>query len=292
MSDSAVAKKSKKQVFFSRLLSTVIMWALVTWVFIAQSELGFSALLALLSFGALFEILKMGGGKIPRMTMWVTLVISLAYMGIESSRSIPQSSLMLGSLGLLTLLAFGVSMRKAPEGDKTLLEVLVPLVAFVLVPVMFYSSSSQILFTQGDLTKGAWLMLWLVAVTKFSDMGAYITGSLVGKTKMIPHISPGKTWEGLVGGFAFTQLAACGLYAMAPDQLSFFSGWGEVVILGFVLCAVAVVGDLAESVLKRSLVVKDSGATLPGIGGILDLIDSICFTAPVFALWMGIKEIF
>ncbi len=268
------------------------MWGLVTWVFTAKSAMGFSALLALLSFGALYEILKMGGERVPPMTVWITLAISLSYMMIESICSIPQESLVMGALGLLTLTAFGIAMRKAPEGEKTLLEVLVPLAAFVLVPGMFFSSSSKVLFAQGDLEKGAWLMLWLVAVTKFSDMGAYITGSLVGKNKMIPHISPGKTWEGFFGGFAFTQLAACGLYALAPDQLSFFSGWGEVIVLGFILCAVAVVGDLAESVLKRSLVVKDSGATLPGIGGVLDLIDSICFTAPVFVLWMGIKDIF
>ncbi|MBT8045520.1 MAG: phosphatidate cytidylyltransferase, partial [Verrucomicrobiae bacterium] len=108
-----------------------------------------------------------------------------------------------------------------------------------------------------------------------------ITGSLIGKHKMIPHISPGKTWQGFFGGLAFSQLAGCGLYAMLPDQLSVLGSWAWVIGLSLLLSLLAIVGDLAESVLKRSIGVKDSGNTLPGIGGALDLIDSLCFTSPV-----------
>ena len=71
-------------------------------------------------------------------------------------------------------------------------------------------------------TSGAYLLLWLLAVTKFTDMGAYITGSMIGRHKMIPHVSPGKTWEGFGGALLFSQLAACGLYALFPAQLAFF----------------------------------------------------------------------
>ena len=124
------------------------------------------------------------------------------------------------------------------------------------------------------------LLVWLLAVTKFTDMGAYIVGSLIGRHKLIPHVSPGKTWEGLAGALVFSQLAGCGLYAALPRELAVLGGWGHVIFLGLILAALAVLGDLAESVVKRALQAKDSGRMLPGIGGALDLIDSVCFTAP------------
>ena len=104
---------------------------------------------------------------------------------------------------------------------------------------------------------------------------------------MIPHISPGKTWQGLGGGFLFALIAGCGLFALLPEDLAVLGSWPTVIALSLVLGALAVVGDLAESVLKRSIGVKDSGNTLPGIGGMLDLIDSLCFTAP--ALYFFLK---
>ena len=108
----------------------------------------------------------------------------------------------------------------------------------------------------------------------------------IGRHKMIPRISPGKTWEGFFGALFFSQLAACGLFALFPTQLAALGGWPHVIILGFVLALLAVVGDLAESVVKRSLGAKDSGNMLPGIGGALDLIDSLCFTAPVLYFYL------
>src|SRR5690606_38715868 len=120
-------------------------------------------------------------------------------------------------------------------------------------------------------TPGAFVLLWLIAVTKFTDMGAYIVGSMIGRHKMIPHVSPGKTWEGFGGALFFSQLAGCGLFALFPQHLAILGGWGHVIALGFILAILAVIGDLAESVVKRSVNAKDSGRMLPGIGGALDL---------------------
>ena len=134
--------------------------------------------------------------------------------------------------------------------------------------------------------RGALLLLWLIAVTKFADMGAYLTGSLIGRHKMIAHVSPGKTWEGFGGALVFSQLAGCGLYAAFPNELAMLGNYGHVVTLGLLLAILAVVGDLAESVIKRALGAKDSGSMLPGIGGALDLIDSVCFTAPALYFYL------
>ena len=103
---------------------------------------------------------------------------------------------------------------------------------------------------------------------------------------MIPHISPGKTWQGFFGGILIALGSAYGLYAMMPEQLSMLQGPMHVIILGIILPLFAGVGDLAESVIKRSLDIKDSGTFLPGIGGALDLIDSLCFTAPVLFFYL------
>jgi phosphatidate cytidylyltransferase len=132
---------------------------------------------------------------------------------------------------------------------------------------------------------GQFYCLYLIAVTKFSDMGAYLVGSLIGRHQMIPHISPKKTWEGFCGALAFSTLASVGLIKLMPTELSALN-LTDGVVLGLSLGFAAVVGDLAESIIKRSTGVKDSGRFLPGIGGALDLIDSILFTAPLLYFYL------
>jgi phosphatidate cytidylyltransferase len=116
-------------------------------------------------------------------------------------------------------------------------------------------------------------------------MGAYLTGSLIGKHKLVPHISPAKTWEGLGGALGFSLLASLGLFWLMPTQLSALN-WTHAAVLGLLLGFAAVIGDLAESIVKRSTGVKDSGNFLPGIGGALDLIDSLLFTAPLLFFYL------
>ncbi len=132
---------------------------------------------------------------------------------------------------------------------------------------------------------GGFYLLFVLVVTKFTDMGAYITGTLIGKHKMIPHISPGKTWQGFGGAIGWAVLGGFIVYWLFPEQIDLLKPM-HIVILGVVLALVAVIGDLAESVLKRSLDVKDSGNFLPGIGGALDLIDSLLFTGPIFYFYL------
>ncbi|MGI8435617.1 MAG: phosphatidate cytidylyltransferase, partial [Chthoniobacterales bacterium] len=132
---------------------------------------------------------------------------------------------------------------------------------------------------------GQFYVLYLIAITKFSDMGAYLTGSVLGKHQMIPHISPKKTWEGFAGALFFSLLASWGFFLLMPNQLSVLN-WTHATVLGLLLGFAAVIGDLAESIVKRSTGVKDSGNMLPGIGGALDLIDSLLFTAPLLFFYL------
>lgn len=124
-------------------------------------------------------------------------------------------------------------------------------------------------------------VFYLIIVTKFSDAGAYVIGSLIGRHKLIPRISPKKTWEGTVGAVVVAALAGWGTFYLFPESLVQLKMTPlTAAIAGALLGIVAIVGDLAESVIKREAQVKDSGQWLPGIGGILDLIDSLLFTAP------------
>ena len=119
--------------------------------------------------------------------------------------------------------------------------------------------------------QGTFWLLTVITGTAACDTGAYFAGSLLGRRKLIPHISPAKTWEGLAGGALGAVIAAVALSGLLKLSLM------AAIVLGLVICAAAVAGDLSESLLKRAARVKDSGNLIPGHGGILDRIDSILF---------------
>jgi phosphatidate cytidylyltransferase len=129
---------------------------------------------------------------------------------------------------------------------------------------------------------GRLLVFYLVAVVKMSDTGAYLVGSRLGRHKLIPRISPGKSWEGLGGGFLFGILTSLAFQALVGGRVGVLTmGVGDAVALGAALSAIGVVGDLFESLLKRAAGIKDASAVLPGMGGVLDVLDSLLLTAPV-----------
>lgn len=125
----------------------------------------------------------------------------------------------------------------------------------------------------------------LVAVVKAGDIAAYSIGSLTGRHRMTPVLSPGKTWEGAAASLAASIVAASAVPIAAGSGLS-SRPWGGWLIFGAAVGAAGIVGDLAESILKRETGAKDSGRSLGGLGGVLDLVDSLLFAAPVaWLLW-------
>ena len=135
------------------------------------------------------------------------------------------------------------------------------------------------------------MVLWVILVTKMTDIFAYVSGLLLGgkffTKKLIPHISPKKTWEGIIGSWLLTNAAGIGLVFPMFGTASLSPASVLMLVLGITLIFIlAVYGDLAGSLVKRSLSVKDSGSLLPGIGGLFDLIDSPSFTVPFLCLLM------
>jgi phosphatidate cytidylyltransferase len=126
--------------------------------------------------------------------------------------------------------------------------------------------------------------LILLSLVAAADIGAYFTGRRFGRTKLAPQVSPGKTWEGVLGG-----AVAVSVVALLWIWMGLFA-W-RFLVVALAVFAASVVGDLTESLFKRGAGLKDSGSILPGHGGILDRIDSLTAAAPVYVLglhWIGI----
>ena len=129
---------------------------------------------------------------------------------------------------------------------------------------------------------GRWMVLWLIVVIAAADTGAYFAGRRFGSKKLLPNVSPGKTWEGVWGGLVLAVLIGQ-VVVISSGLISLFGMFGWLTLAVFVV-AVSVVGDLFESVVKRISDAKDSGNILPGHGGVLDRIDSLLAAAPLYAL--------
>ena len=135
-----------------------------------------------------------------------------------------------------------------------------------------------------DPKQGVWLVVFLILVTKMGDVGAYTVGSLIGRRQLVARISPRKTVEGLIGAVLVSGLTAWVARGMLEGQTIFgLSPNGLLTfVMGLLLGVIGQLGDLAESLLKRDCQVKDTGCLVPGLGGVLDVIDSLLFTAPLF----------
>jgi len=185
---------------------------------------------------------------------------------------------------ILLIFALGVFLRQFPQklnpsGIETMAVTL-----FGLMYVAWLGNFiTRINFATGH---GRYWVMFLVVVTKFTDIGAYLTGSTMGRHRMIPRISPKKTWEGTAGGIVLAVGGAWVCFRFIPelaaDGLTLF----HAMLLGMLLGVAAVIGDLAESLIKREAGVKDSSTILPGHGGCLDMIDSLLFTAPLLFVYM------
>jgi len=184
----------------------------------------------------------------------------------------PGSVLALGIMLVLTSRLFAREPMK-----HSLIDVGIILLGIVYVALML----GHLILTRAR-EGGEWLILYLFVVTWAADTGAYYAGTAFGKHKLAPLISPNKTVEGLFGGVALSVLAA--LIAKHWFMASFSTI--DCLALGLLLSLTGVLGDLAESALKRSAGVKDSGSLIPGHGGVLDRLDSLLFTAPAFYYYL------
>lgn len=135
----------------------------------------------------------------------------------------------------------------------------------------------------GEPNRGTLALALAIFVPKMGDTGAYFTGRLLGRHRMAPVLSPKKTWEGAAGGLATAVLAAIGIDSLGPVLRG---GIGAAIGFGITVGLAGLLGDLAESLIKRDCRRKDASQAMPGFGGVLDVVDSIVFAAPVAYWWL------
>ncbi|MDX9933337.1 MAG: phosphatidate cytidylyltransferase, partial [Bacteroidales bacterium] len=180
-------------------------------------------------------------------------------------------------LGFLILI-FSTISRKPAQGLLSFFSISI---VYLLIPFIFLIGIQNIVFNSSV----SWLLVLLAAIW-INDSMAYITGSLIGKHKLIERISPGKTWEGFLGGLIFTIATL-----LIINQIFFDFDAISLAIIALVIVMSGTIGDLLESKLKREAGVKDSGNIMPGHGGILDRIDSLLVAAPFTGIALLINEI-
>jgi phosphatidate cytidylyltransferase len=247
--------------------------------------MGFLAATGLIEFYGLVEKKEMVcfkgwgifGGILLMTVTWLNLTGRLGTSGTPSRvNDFETSFLILFVLGLCLCQFFSRS------NTAGILAISTTLFGLMYVPWLL-NFIQKINFFPG--VDGHYYLLYFVLITKFSDTGAYSIGSLIGRHKMIPRISPGKTWEGFAGAILFSTGASLLFVQFLGHKMRGMTPL-HAVILGVILSISAVVGDLIESLFKREAGVKDSGRLFPGIGGILDLLDSLLFNAPIMYLYL------
>lgn len=251
----------------------------------------FGGAVALAAMAGVFEFFRMRGNRGGTVLLLATmifaglLVAGFGYAVPKGKDLIP----LLSSRGyifaitvmLISLVCARLFSRRPVEG--ALEDIAAALLAMLYTGVLF---SFQLMIRTGLREGAAWLTLLYVIIWS-SDTAAYYLGSAYGRRKLYEKISPKKSIEGLAAGL----LAAAGASLACSFWLPLNLGWIEAVVAGIVLAAFGVIGDLAESLFKRSAGVKDSGALLPGHGGILDRFDSVLFAAPLLYYYAIVKEL-
>lgn len=265
-----------------RILSTFLLWSLVgavVWFFRTPGALVLVTLISVLTLREFYALMR-GAGYDPfdKFGMVIGAALTLAPwlradFGFEPGVLLP-----------LAVVVFAIRLlgERTPE---TRVEALSSSVfGVVYVPLMLSYMVAIITPLPGDTISAngrLLLALWLVAVAKFCDVGALLTGLAIGRHQMSPQISPKKTWEGAAGGLLTSMGVGAGFAWLARDAFPPFLTPAFAALIALPVGALGIVADLVESIIKRRANSKDSGATIPGIGGMFDLSDSIILVAPV-----------
>ena len=291
------APPPKIKVFFRRLASFVVLWSIVLSAMFSGHKLisdcvflGLMVLLAGIGLSEFYGLVEKrelvcfrGWGIFAGMLLIVGTFFHLTgKLGLHNSPARVNDF----ETSFLVLFVLGLCLRQFVSRSNTagILAISTTLFGLMYVPWLL-NFIQKINYFPNLNGGGTYYVLYFIVVTKFSDTGAYVIGSLIGRHKLIPRISPGKTWEGFGGAIAASLLASLLFARLAGDKLLGMN-WTHATLLGLVLSTGAVVGDLIESLFKREAGVKDSGHYFPGIGGILDLLDSLVFNAPLMYLYL------
>lgn len=259
-----------------RIGSTIALVSLVTASIIYKPA--FIAVLLVFTFLALYEFFcmveKKGIATYKYFGSIVGIIIPLSiFYKFELTKG---WELLFIVLALITLFVLQISKKDTTQAVFS--------ISTTLFGVMYISWLFSFLIKIRLLPHGAALVGAVILITKASDIGAFLIGSRFGKHALLPRISPKKSVEGVMGAIMFGILAAFASSIFLPASYIFSPA--RLLFIGFSLSILSQLGDLSESLIKRDCLAKDSSKLIPGIGGMMDLIDSLLFTGPVFYFYI------
>lgn len=248
----------------------------------------FALLTAAIIGGAVWEFYSMSKGSGVRPLESLGILGSLVYVIVVFWSTQTTGAMLLPCIILGAILMAGFLHFFVREGHALAdLAVTFFAIVYLTIPLTFLVNINYY-FPSDAPQDGRWWLLFLLATTKMTDTGGFFIGKLLGRTKMSPAISPKKTWEGAVGGTVSALVCAAGFYLLAdallPAEVHGLTIWSTLA-LAFVIAIFAQFGDLSESILKRDAGIKDSNH-LPGLGGVLDIVDSLVFTTPIVYIFL------
>ena len=261
-----------------RTLSTIGLWTIVLGTVALFGVGGGVLLLAVFTTLAQYElqVLLEKSGLPP--WKYATLALGFA-MVLQAGINLP-CGVFLGLIGVIALVLGALACAQNPTGLHRLAGSVLAL-AYVPGMMLCYAIILRRFGMDCRQGNGEGLVIWVIAVAKFTDVGGYLVGSAIGRHKLAPSISPGKTWEGVMGGLMLAMVVSLGIYRFLPNWLPWWFLQIHALWLPIPIGIAAIISDLSESAIKRRAGVKDSGNCIPGIGGALDLADSLLLSAPV-----------
>ena len=265
-----------------RIISTILLWVFVICSLVFFRTEGGVALITLISVLTLREFYKLmqGAGLAPfdKLGMLLGGIITLAPW-LEVRFGFPATHTL-----AVAVIVFSVRVLGEREPHNRVEALAGSLFGLVYVAFMLQYLVRIVTPLPGDTidpTGRLLLFVWLVAVSKFCDVGALLSGMAFGRHKMSPQISPKKTWEGAVGGVFVSMGIGAFVAWLARDHFPAHMTPLIAALLAAPIAVIAIVSDLIESVIKRRATIKDSGGIIPGIGGVFDVSDSLILTAPL-----------
>lgn len=270
-----------------RTLSTILIWLLVIGLlrfFGPQGGVWILAIFTVLTQYELYSLLERADFE-PQKRLGCLLGL-LIILGAWYLPSFTKIHFMDAGEDVFTIAVIIVclSVLIKPDFSENRTRIMPTLFGLLLVPFMlhFYVLLVYHFNKLGLPYTGLFLTLWVVAVAKFTDVGGLLIGSTLGRHKLAAAISPGKTWEGAIGGIVTASFVGASLAFLFMKYLTMPSGFtpSYAALISVPIAIIAIASDLIESFIKRMAKVKDSGNLIPGIGGAFDLTDSLLLTAP------------
>lgn len=271
-------------------VGAILLLTLIYWSHAPFFRYLFVFFIAAVISSALWEYYHIAKSKVCQPLIKIGLIGSTTYVLATFLRTQYHQAIVLPEIiiGITLLASFAYYFIK---GSDPFINLAITMfgILYLTIPLSYIIDINY--FESSAVRDGRWCLLYLLFVTKMTDVGAFFIGKKFGQKQLSPYISPNKTWEGALGGLCAalsTSIIAYILIHLFTEPPFVITVW-QSIWLAVLISIVGQFGDLAESLLKRDVGVKDS-SHLPGLGGFLDMLDSLVFTSPLMYIFLSMQK--